>query len=84
MGQLCSNNICSSCPSCPCCGYVSPPMAYTRLKDSKKWQEELYKHDPSLLVNEIRLPGSHDSGSYSIPESVIGSSISRCQSQTIY
>lgn len=85
MGLICSSNLCTSYPACPCCGFASKAMVKQELKDMMKtWMKRLTEISPETKLRHLAMMATHDSGTYSIPKSKLGSSISRTQAIDLY
>lgn len=85
MGIACSSSVCRSCPACPCCGFATKAFVHHEIREIlKNWLTRLEMIAPKTKLRELSLLTSHDCGTYSIPTSTIGSSISRTQSIDVY
>lgn len=85
MGMVCASKLCQVCPACPCCGYSTEAQVKQELKDIlKTWMKRLTDIAPETKLKNLSMMAAHDCGTYSIPKSKLGSSLSRTQSEDVY
>lgn len=85
MGMVCASSVCSMCPACPCCEFSVNTVVHQHIKDiMKNWMERLTQVAPNCRIRDLKMMTSHDCGTYSIPVTKIGSSISRTQAVDVY
>lgn len=82
MGICCSCPCCNLCQCCTYCGFNRPSSKI----DSKNptWMKELAEKNPDIKVRELILPGTHDTGTYSISKFKCCSNIAITQTQSVY
>lgn len=85
MGLVCASKLCQVCPACPCCGYSTEAQVKQEIKDIlKTWVKRLTDVAPETKLRNLTMMAAHDCGTYSIPKTKIGSSLSRTQSEDVY
>lgn len=85
MGMVCASKLCQVCPACPCCGYSTEAQVKQELKDIlKTWIKRITDIAPETRLKNLTMMAAHDCGTYSIPKTKIGSSLSRTQSEDVY
>lgn len=82
MGICCSCQICNICQSCSHCGFSPSGEKLSRF--NPKWIESLSISHPDKLIRDTIIPGTHDTGSYSISEYKCCSSIAITQKLSVY
>lgn len=82
MGICCSCKCCNACQCCTCCGYDKQTVEF-KTKNSD-WIKHLAKKNPGLRLRDAIIPGTHNSGTYSIPRSKCCSNVAITHSMSIY
>lgn len=83
MGACWPNAKCKCLPMLNCCFYErTKPNPKSRLLS--KWMEILHKVNPEIKLNQMSIPGTHDSATYSIPDRKCLSSAAKTQRLSLY
>lgn len=82
MGIVCANPVCNICTCLSCCGYNNRRYPISQI--NKNWMEKLAKMNPSIKLRDAIIPGTHNSGTYTIEQKRCCSSLAITQNKSIY
>ena len=71
--------VCGCLPPCP---YYTPGQQ--NVANNSKWMTNLGAINPSIKLRDMIIPGTHDSGTWGIPEKSLCSAVARSQNFNFY